>query len=121
MAIRSIIALFMGLVIQLSQAQSHLTAGPEKPCATDGQSACCCGDFQSCPCVSESDPAEKPAPLIPAAVDFKLLISKAPEPDAPVALITPPANDARPATPLIERRSGYAGVPLSVAFCRFTI
>src|SRR5688572_25095590 len=108
MVIRSIIALLMGLVIQLSQVQSCLTTGPAESCVTDGQSACCCGDIQSCPCVSESDPAEKPAPLIPAAVDLKQLISKAPEPNAPVVLISPPANDVRPTAPLIECRSGYA-------------
>lgn len=121
MIIRSIIALFMGLVIQLSQVQSHLAASPAETCVISGQSACCCGELQSCPCVSESAPAQKPAPLIPAAVDLKQLISKAPEPNSPVVLISPPTNVVRHTAPLIERRSGYAGVPLSVAFCRFTI
>ncbi len=121
MNIKSIIALFMGLVIQFSQAQPCLTAAPAKSCVENESSSCCCGDFQSCPCVSESPPDQKPAPLIPGAVDLKPLISKAPEPCGSETLASPPPTAALPAATLLERRSGYTGVPLSVAFCRFII
>lgn len=121
MVIRSIIALFMGLVIQLSQVQPCWASAPTKSCAENSETACCCGGYQSCPCASESDSDQKPAPSIPAAPDLKPLISKAPETHIPEASATPPAAAEVPAALLIESINGYAGVPLSVAFCSFVI
>lgn len=82
----------------------------------------CCDGLKSCPCAKECDPAQKPGPLIPAGADLKLLVSKASE---PTGLDTPTIPQTEE---LIENvasqtdvRSAFAGVPLSVAFCRFVI
>ncbi len=121
MTFKSIIALLMGLVIQLSQVPSCLAAEPANPCAKSSQRMTCCEGSKSCPCAKESDQKQKPAPLVPSQVDLKLLISKAPESTRLAASISPPADAVLVAASALENRSAYAGVPLSVAFCRFVI
>ena len=121
MGMRSIVALFLGLLIQLSQVQSCLAAEPAKPCATKAHPGCCCDGMRSCPCAKDSDQNQKPAPLIPAALDLKLLISKTPGTHGLDALIPPPAAAVVFTASSPKSRNGFAGVPLSVAFCRFVI
>ena len=121
MDMRSIVALFLGLVIQFSQVQSCLAAAPARPCATQAHGVCCCDGMRSCPCAKENGRDPKPTPAIPAALDLKWLISNAPGTYSPGASI-PPTTDAVTLTEsFTESRSGFAGVPLSVAFCRFVI
>lgn len=118
MNFKAIIALLMGLVIQLSLV--HVCPA-EIPVGSAGIKMCCCEGLQSCPCASNRSPDQKPAPLIPAAADLKLLISKTPESsslDAPI-FIHPAAVVATASR--AQARSAYAGVPLAVAFCRFVI
>ena len=122
MDMRSIIALLMGLVLQLSQMQSCLAARPEEPCPARTHAVkCCCGGLESCPCVKETRESETPTPQLPASVELKLSISEAPE----VTLIAPPVSPPASAGGIVAipalGRSGYAGVPLSVAFCSFVI
>ncbi len=81
----------------------------------------CCDPGKSCHCASQSESPAKPAPLAPAAPELKF------------AFIAPPATDdsAAPAVASFPprvltalgtgARAGYAGVPLSVAFCSFVI
>ena len=122
MVIKSIIALLLGLVIQLSQVPSCLAGEAEKPCATSAQGMDCCKDAESCPCFEESDQKpQKPTPLIPESVDLKFLYSKAPETTRLEALIVPPGEAVLATASALEIRNGYSGVPLSVAFCRFLI
>lgn len=121
MEIRSIIALFMGLVIQLSQLQISAAADSTKSCASAGHRMACCEGLESCPCAKKSDPVEKPAPLVPAAVDLKLFVSKASGPDCFHAIRFPQTVRVFAGTSRPESKTGYAGVPLSVAFCRFVI
>lgn len=64
---------------------------------------------------------EKPAPLLPASGDLKFFISKAPEVPRLETLLPPPAESKVGLPAAVLFRSGYAGVPLSVAFCRFVI
>ncbi|MBK1817385.1 hypothetical protein JIN84_17325 [Luteolibacter yonseiensis] len=121
MAIKSIIALFLGLVIQLSQVQLGPAAEPVKSC-DNGQFMSCCDGLQSCPCAKESDPDQKPSPLIPAGVDLKWLVSKVSEP----ASLDSPTNPQSEtlvvfAASQTDTRCAFEGVPLSVAFCRFVI
>ena len=121
MNFKAIIALLMGLVIQLSQVQTCLAATSIGAVGAEAHSMCCCEGLLSCPCASDRSPDQKPAPLIPAAADLKLLISKTPESsslDAPIS-IHPAAVVATASR--AEARSAYAGVPLAVAFCRFVI
>lgn len=121
MEIRSIIALFMGLVLQWSQVQSCLATEARQPCAAQAHSMSCCEGLKTCPCAKESRDQPKPTPLLPASVELKLLLSKAPEPPRLGAFVAPPAAAmAVVATPALGW-SAYAGVPLSVAFCSFVI
>ncbi len=121
MDMRSIVALFLGLVIQFSQMPSCLAAESAKPCATQAHRVCCCDGLESCPCAGNSDSNQKPTPAIPAAVDLKWLISNAPATHRPGALISPPTDAVALTESFTESRSGFAGVPQSVAFCRFVI
>lgn len=121
MDVRSIIALFMGLVLQLSQVQTCLATEAAKPCATQARLMSCCEGLKTCPCAKKSRENQKPTPLLPASGELKLLLSKAPEPSRLGAFVSPPAAaKAVVATPALGW-SAYAGVPLSVAFCRFVI
>ncbi|MEO5915391.1 MAG: hypothetical protein ABIS50_14250 [Luteolibacter sp.] len=121
MDIRSIIALFMGLVIQLSQVQTSVAAESVKTCATSAQRMDCCEGLKSCPCAKKTEQREKPAPLIPTAVDLKLFVSKATGSGSFEAFYFPPTDTAFFSASRLESKVGYAGVPLSVAFCRFVI
>jgi hypothetical protein len=121
MNVRSIIALFMGLVIHLSQVQLSLAADAAKSCGDHGLAMTCCDGLQSCPCASEGNPDQKPSPMAPAVVDLKVLVSKVAE---PVKLEPPVCHSADivvSTTSPADFISAYAGVPLSVAFCRFVI
>jgi hypothetical protein len=54
-------------------------------------------------------------------MELKLSISETPEARLPAPFVSPPtAAGVRVAIPALAR-SGYAGVPLSVAFCSFII
>ncbi len=117
-ALKSIIVLFMGLVLQLSQARACLATQTEHACVANMS---CCEDLDSCPCASESRENEKPAPLLPAGVDLKVILSKAPEAPAPETRLSPAAGSRVALVSPALFRNGYAGVPLSVAFCRFVI
>lgn len=122
MHIRSIIALLMGLVIQLSQVHASCMASDSaKSCGMGGQAMSCCDGLQSCPCVGEGDSKQAPAPLVPAAVDLKPLISPAPERISPAEFFPPSTDAAVPAASWPELQGGFSGVPLSVVFCRFVI
>ena len=121
MNVKAIIALLMGLVIQLSQVQSCVAASSAVPSGAKASPACCCEGLQSCPCASDRAPDRKPAPLIPAAGDLKFVISKmagADRLDVPVSSRTTPvvATASHPGA-----RPAYAGVSLAVAFCSFVI
>ena len=121
MEFRSIIALFMGLVLQWSQVQACLATEASQPCAAQAHSMSCCKGRKSCPCAKETREQPQPAPLIPAGVELKQLLSRAPESPRLVALVSrPEAARAVVATPA-PARSAYAGVPLAVAFCCFVI
>ncbi len=121
MGIKTFIALLMGLVIQLSQVQVRAAPEPSKSCATAGQRMGCCEGLKSCPCAKKSDPKEKPAPLIPASAELKLFVSKASVPVDFDTIYFPQSVHTRVRKSHSEPRNGYAGVPLSVAFCSFVI
>ena len=121
MNVKAIIALFMGLVIQWSQMQSCMAAIPAGSCGGNARSGCCCEGLQSCPCASDRSPDQKPAPLIPAAVDLKWLIPKATATDSLHAPVSPQSETKVATVSRAEARRAYAGVPLAVAFCRFVI
>lgn len=121
MNVRPIIAFLMGLVLQLSQVQSCRAIETAKPCATQAHRMSCCEGLAACPCAKKNDSDQKPAPVAPATVDLKLLVSKAAEPSRIEPWSHPPTSAVILTAPRTDSESGYAGVPLSVAFCCFVI
>lgn len=121
MSFKSIVALFMGLVIQLSQAQSCVVAVSVSPTGALARPTCCCEGLQSCPCASDRGPEQKSAPLVPATVDLKCLVPQATGTNNHTAPLCPPTGAGVITAATREARWAYAGVPLSVAFCRFVI
>lgn len=82
--------------------------------------ACCMG-LEACPCAEETTQSQKPAPAIPAGVDLKLVIANASGPPVAFVATTVAAKCLATAVSQTEFQSGYAGVPLSVAFCSHLI
>lgn len=121
MIFKFVIALFLGLVIQFSQVQASLAAESGKSCGEAGEAMSCCEGLQSCPCAKGGDSEQKPSPLIPAALDLKTLLSKTSESINLDALVSPRAETIKCFATQTDPASGFAGVPLSVAFCRFLI
>lgn len=120
MAFKAFIALFMGLVIQLSQVRVPVATESVKSCG-NGDTMSCCAGRDSCPCAKESNSEQKPAPLVPTSVDLKLLVSKTSGTGIIGISVSPPTEMVFFNTCRLEPKSGYAGVPLSVAFCSFVI
>ena len=121
MSFRLVIALFMGLFIQLSQVQTFGVVLTDGPCAKAAQSMDCCEGLKSCHCANESDSDQKPAPLTVVEVDLKLLLTTAPETSSVAALVSLPEDSVLGAASVSRVCGGFAGVPLSVAFCCFVI
>jgi hypothetical protein len=121
MNVKAIIALLMGLVIQLSQVQSCVAANSADPSGVKARPMCCCEGLQSCPCASDREPDRKPAPLLPAAVDLKWILQKSTGTNSLDAPVSPPTETGISIASRDEARWAYAGVPLSVAFCCFVI
>lgn len=121
MNVSSIIALFLGLVIQWTQLQAAFAFDPATSCGGHGVAMSCCDGLQSCPCVSEGEPDQKPSPLTLPAGDLKLLVSGVTGPSGVDELLSQSTEISVSATSGAAFVPGYAGVPLSVAFCRFVI
>lgn len=121
MSFRLVIALFMGLFIQLSQVQTFGAGLTDGPCAKAAQSMDCCEGLKSCHCAKDNDSDQKPAPLAVVELDLKLLFSKAPEAVSLATLIPPTQHSVLVAASVYRIGGGFAGVPLSVAFCSFVI
>lgn len=121
MGMKSIIALFMGLVIQISQAQLCLAAAAVNAVSSPSHSMSCCAGAESCPCAKQSDPAQKPSPLIPVVPELKWLVSRVLEASGLAARIVPPSDPVRVGVSKSKALGGFTGVPLAVAFCCFVI
>ncbi|MBK1882782.1 hypothetical protein JIN85_10170 [Luteolibacter pohnpeiensis] len=122
MAIKSIVALFLGLLLQLSQVQAGLACLTTDDCAPmKSHTMSCCADQASCPCASNSEDEPKPAPIAPATAQLKLEFPAPVELDhEPGMLIASGLPVAPPSVPA-DLNVGYEGVPLSVAFCSYVI
>ena len=121
MVIKSLITLFLGLVIQLSQVQLGSAAEPVKSCGSNAPSVCCCDGLKSCPCAKDGKSDQKRSPMLPGGGDLKWLVLKASVPVGIEPLIFPLTEPVVSTGSQLEARSAYAGVPLSVAFFRFVI
>jgi len=121
MVFRTIIAIFMGLVLQISQVQSCLGA---EILNSSGKNSCkmsCCEAIQSCPCAKECDSNKTPVPAIPVSVDLKSHLTKSPDPSHILHFTVPSVHTVALKCPTNFTLTRYAGVPLSVAICRFII
>lgn len=122
MGIRQIIALFMGLVFQVSHGQQWMVAESVIGCgAAHSESMSCCKGLEQCPCISKSDGEPQREPLTSDIQQLKVVLSSATEKN-PTELFRFSADD-RSASPRSHARlwSGYGGVPLNVAYCKFVI
>jgi hypothetical protein len=120
--LRMILALFMGLIIQWSQMHACLGDSTYPKCAEPSSAMSCCKSIKSCHCAEDTNPEQKPAPVVVVSVDLKLLLSKPPENDRFVTVVcsrSSTSEETAISTP--DWHAGFAGVPLSVAFCRFLI
>jgi hypothetical protein len=118
---RMLIALFMGLVLQLSQAESFCSGDVAPACGSQKHSMSCCEGLKSCPCAKSGDSDQKPKPLAPAPVDLKWIIQKTSEGQPFDVCISPPDLTQISVASPNESHRGFLGVSLSVAFCRFII
>jgi hypothetical protein len=122
MNLKVVIALFLALVIQLSQAQSFgVTSSSPAPCGDGAHPMSCCEGSRSCPCAGQGESGQKPAPLIPGVIELKPLVSQVSETICPSPVFLPRTDATVHTASPFEFRTGYAGVPLSVAFCTFVI
>jgi len=121
--LKSIVGLFLGLVIQLSQIQPCAAAAPKLPCPNVAATVHdCCKGKSSCPCASQNEQAPSPAPVVPVLGDLKLNAPKLRELDFLALIFLPEISEVVPATAAIpESHVGFSGVSLSVAFCTFVI
>jgi hypothetical protein len=121
MNVKAVITLILGLVFQLAQALPAATF--TSPCASQGTFCACCESADSCPCAENVESDQKPAPQLPESGNvLKLPATKADDNRFSIesragALPSPTLA----ASPVSGPSSGYAGVPLAVAFCSFVI
>lgn len=121
MSFNPIIALLLGLLIQLSQVQLCSGGAASPSCPDMADSVSCCEGMKSCHCVTDNDTDQKPTPLAMTAVDLKVHLSKAPENDQIPIVVCLPDDSVLTGSPAIRDYIGFAGVPLCVAFCCFVI
>ena len=118
---KSIVGLFLGIVLLLSQVQLCPAREIARPnCEMIAASSCCSGK-SVCAC-SHDEGKKAPLPAVPAAIDLKFTAPKARELDdfaRPQLLAAVQMSVVFRAQN--EVRSGFAGVPFSVAFCSFVI
>lgn len=121
MNMKAAIALVCGLVIQLSLILPSLAATTDHVPVTE---ACdCCEDLNSCPCVHESEPAQKPLPLAPDSnQNIKVPLARVADARVPLeSTFAAQFSPIRKSTQTTTHPSGYIGVPLSVSFCSFVM
>ena len=120
---KTAIALFFGLVFQLSQVIPGMAA-VITDCAPVAESCDCCAGLPSCPCAEEGEPTQKPLPLAPdSSQTLKAPLAKVSGTRVSLESVAGPQATASTvaATPIAGPPTGYTGVPLSVAFCSFVI
>ena len=121
MNVKAVITVILGLIFQLAQALPAATF--TSPCASHGTTCTCCESADSCPCAKSGESDQKPAPALPESGNV-LKLSAAKADDNQVSIESLAGNHPSPtlATSQVSvPSSGYAGVPLSVAFCLFVI
>ena len=121
MSTRSIIALLLGLVMQLSHTPSCGASELNPDCPPVIGKMDCCKGQDTCPCAKKSEPPQKQSPAIPASNEAKWIISKIPNTDFQRVSLGSKATSLLISINRDLVVSGYQGVSLSVAFCRYVI
>ena len=110
---KAFLAMLLGLVFQLAQVQ----AGVSRSIARPEEKSCC---THSCPCVQNTSSEKPQSPAAPAPEMVKIIAVRADSNDPLTSALTaPPSMDVAGAEVEFQRFTGYPGVALSVAFCRF--
>lgn len=119
--IKLAIALIIGLAFQLAQIMP-VAAALGSSCHSVAKS-CCCSDAQSCPCMNDGEPNQKPSPSpIHSGNEVKIPVMKATDTLVSVVSDRKISSFSNVEIPsLTEPFVGFAGVRLSVAFCSFVI
>jgi len=118
---KAFVGILLGLVLQLVQIVPAMGALVTSPApAVPKMSASCCKGH--CPCAGNRSEKERPAPLAPPVREVKAQVLTAFE-DTTSSTLPCPCLDhvSCPAEAAGMRIPGYAGVALSVAYCRFLI
>lgn len=122
MTLRSIVGLVLGLVLQVFLVVPSGACVSRERCEMQASTCSCCNGKTSCPCAKSSQNGEKRSgPVAPSADPLKV------DPVIPAELIGMlPVSHFRAALPAVSQPSpivvaGYAGVRLSVSFCRLVI
>ncbi|MDB6077324.1 MAG: hypothetical protein JWO82_1071 [Akkermansiaceae bacterium] len=124
MALRSVVGLLLGMVLQVFLVVPGGALTTTAPCAIPQAAVVCscCHQETSCPCAKTTEQKEKPpVPEAPSSSTLKIDVAFVPEAVQPL----PFAAGIEYGSLLPERsppaRAGYSGVGLSVAFCRLVI
>ena len=122
MILKTTITLILGLVFQLAQVLPGAVVFTN-PCSSQAESCECCKAASSCHCAenSGSDQERAPTPIDTAAA---LKITAAKQVETKVSADPLPENDPPAIIAAFAQTgafSGFTGVSLSVAFCRFVI
>lgn len=121
---KAVIGLFLALVLQLAQAQTWLATLSDADCERVAKPpACdCCVGEDKCPCLAQAPQQENRLPLAPPAAELKIQIAAPVDADVTLVITRSP-DSGRMLEHAVSREvvSGYAGVPLAVAYCRYLI
>lgn len=116
------VGLFLVLAIQLLQAQSGLAVMASSPCAADAPVSCCCSGADHCPCVKSAPEKESKAPLNSIPNDAKSQDFIKPVSETPVmGFAVRFSSEIRAPVACGPLLTGFGGVSLAVAYCRFVI
>lgn len=121
MGLRTIVALLLGLFIQLSQMP--LRGSESSTCRVGAKRVMsCCDPAEPCPCASKGDPDRKPLPLKQGGVEGKsLVLARASEPELETKIASCGAAAKLRCVVREDHPAGYSGVTLAVAYCSFVI
>lgn len=120
MTFRRFTAILLGVLLQVS-VFGGISFAANTDTVRHATTCGCCDLVDQCPCASSTDDQKPPLPAIPSSKDTKPSFVDHSEPEVT-------GNETR-AGPLSEQIcsasfkgfSGYAGVSISVSYCRFTI
>lgn len=118
MRLRDIVAVVLGMILQITLTGVVPAAPAPDQCS---QQSCCCSSATSCPCIESSSEDKPSLPVLPVQQERLTPLITPTDPEIPGVETRAGPSDASSSLTTVEVNNGYRGVPLAVAFCRFTI